>query len=252
MAAAIGPFLGMFLIENANFSINLVICAVVIIISFIGALLLKVPKVEIANGVTEIKNTIQLSSFFESKAIPISVVTAFIGFSYSSVLSFLTSYSKELDLVDTGSFFFIAYAAAILISRPIVGRLFDKKGENVVIYSTILLFAFGLLILVNVHHGFALLTAGVLVGLGYGNFLSSAQAISVKVSPNDRMGLATSTFFMFTDGGVGIGPFLLGFFIPLIGFRGLYLTAAVVTLACVILYYFLHGRKATMPNRSYK
>ena len=58
------------------------------------------------------------------------------------------------------------------------------------------------------------------------------------------MGLATSTFFSFIDGGVGFGPFLLGFTIPVIGFRGMYLSMAIVVFACVFLYYFLHGRKA--------
>lgn len=244
LAAAIGPFLGMFLIVHANFSINLIVCTVVIIISFIGALLLKIPKLEMAAKESGETNRLRLSSFFEAKAIPISIVSAVIGFSYSSILSFLTSYSKEIGLVDVGSFFFVIYAVAILISRPFTGRLFDQVGENIVVYCSFILFAIGLIILGNAHHGFALLAAGAFVGLGYGNYISSAQAISVKVSPRNRMGLATSTFFMFTDGGAGIGPFLIGFFIPYTGFRGLYTTMAIVTIVCIILYHFLHGRKA--------
>ena len=88
-----------------------------------------------------------------------------------------------------------------------------------------------------------LLLSAVFIGLGYGTFIPSAQAIAVKVSPRNRMGLATSTFFIFADFGAGFGPFLLGFLIPVIGFSNLYILMAIVVLADVILYYFLHGRK---------
>jgi MFS family permease len=87
-----------------------------------------------------------------------------------------------------------------------------------------------------------------LVGLGYGTLSSSGQAISIKVSPKERMGLATSTWFIFLDGGIGIGPFILGFLIPLMGYRGLYLIMGIIVFACLFLYYFLHGRKAGKKN----
>jgi apolipoprotein N-acyltransferase len=43
--------------------------------------------------------------------------------------------------------------------------------------------------------------------------------------------------------GVGFGPVLIGAIIPIVGFRGLYVTLAIVVFASIILYYFLHGKK---------
>ncbi|WP_145456353.1 MFS transporter, partial [Staphylococcus epidermidis] len=63
-------------------------------------------------------------------------------------------------------------------------------------------------------------------------------------SPVDKIGLATSTFYMFTDFGAGIGPFVLGIMVPIMGYRYLYITMAIVVIASIILYYFMHGRKA--------
>jgi MFS family permease len=243
IAAAIGPFLGMYVTQYTSFNMNFVICLVVLAISFLAAFLLKVPKIELnTNELKQIKEG-GWETFFESKAIPISIICAIIAFCYSSILSFLTSYSETIHLQAVASFFFIAYAVAILVSRPFTGRWFDQIGENVVMYPTFFLFAAGLILLGVTHQGIFLLLAGVLVGFGYGNFLSNAQAVAIKVSPNHRMGLATSTFFIFADGGVGIGPFVLGFLIPVIGYRGLYVTMGIVSMACVVLYYFLHGRK---------
>ena len=35
---------------------------------------------------------------------------------------------------------------------------------------------------------------------------SCTQAIAIKLTPPERMGLATSTFFIFLDAGLGLGP----------------------------------------------
>jgi len=244
LAAAIGPFLGMVLIAHASFNMNFVVCIVLLAFSFIAVFFLQVPKLEVTKIQSATVKGFSFHHFFEAKAIPISVLGALMGFGYSSILSFLTSYAKEINLVDIGSFFFIVYAVFILVSRPFTGRWFDLKGENFVIYPSFILFAVALVILSQAHQGVALLIAGALVGLGYGTFSSSAQAVSIKVSPKNRIGLATSTFFIFLDGGIGIGPFLLGLFIPYIGFRGLYMGMSVVVLVSMILYYFLHGKKA--------
>ncbi|MDF9409456.1 MAG: major facilitator superfamily transporter [Pelotomaculum sp. PtaB.Bin013] len=244
LATAIGPFLGMFLTQHANFNVNLIVCAIALGVSFIVAFPLDVPKVEPTNKKFENMELFNLNGFIEPKAVPIAIITALTCFSYSSILSFMATYSKEINLINAGSFFFIFYAVAILISRPFTGRWFDIKGENFVIYPAFLLFAIALIVLGRAHQGSSVLLAGVLAGFGYGNIFSSAQALAVKVSPQHRKALATSTFFIFADVGMGIGPFILGFLIPTIGYRGLYVSMGIVVFATFFLYYFLQGRKS--------
>ncbi len=244
LAAAIGPFLGMFLGQHAGYNMNFTLCIILLALSFGAVFFVNVPKIEFTKDQLANMKGFSFHKFFEPKAFPIAVIGFFIAFGYSSILTFLTSYAKEINLVDVGSFFFIVYAVFILVSRPFTGRWFDQKGENFVVYPSLLLFSIALLVLSQAHQGFTFLVAGALVGLGYGTFSSSAQAISIKVSPKDRIGLATSTWFIFLDGGIGVGPFIIGFLIPFIGFRGLYLCMAVVVFACLFLYYFMHGRKA--------
>jgi len=250
LAAAFGPYSGMFLIGHASFSMNFVLCLVLLAISFIASLFLKVPEIAPTPDELSKMKGFSLDNFFEPSVFPIAAIGIFVGLGYSSILSFLTSYTKEINLMDVASFFFIVYAATILLSRPFTGRLFDRKGENTVMYPAFLLFAVGLFLLSQASHGYSILLAGVFVGLGYGTFSSSGQAIAIKISPRQRMGLATSTFFIFLDAGVGVGPFLLGLLIPLSGYRGLYGIMSSVLLACTVLYYFLHGRKAAEAPKS--
>ncbi len=254
LAAAVGPFLGMVLTNHTGIMMNFVLCIILLAFSFIAIFFLKVPAMSFKNTqpVQGKGNGFSLFQFFEKKAIPIGIIAFVVAFGYSSILTFITTYTQEINLVDIGSFFFVVYAAFSIASRPFTGRLFDIKGENWVMYPSFLLFAIGLYILSQAQHGFALLLAGGLVGVGYGTFSASAQAISIKVSPKDRIGLATSTYFIFLDAGIGFGPFLLGLFVPTIGYRGIYMIMSFVLLACFILYYFLHGRGKNKRKLSLK
>lgn len=247
IATAIGPFLGLYFMQHTSFSMIFVFCLVIEAFSLVMAFFLSAQPIQ-ENIEVDTKG-FKMSNYIEYKALPIAFVTLIIGFVYSSVLSFITFYAKELQLIDAASFFFVIYAIVVFLSRPFSGQLFDRKGANLVIYPALLVFAGGMLLLSQVHQGWTLLLAGAIIGLGYGNYTSSAQAVSVKVTPTHRLGLATSTFFIFMDLGFGIGPYLNGFLIPYTGYRGLYLTMVGIILLCMILYYFMHGTKEKQLNR---
>src|SRR5690625_4720660 len=110
-------------------------------------------------------------------------------------------------------------------------------------YPGLLLFAAGMLLLAIANSGVIFLLAAVLIGLGYGNFQSCTQAIAIKLTPIERMGLANSTYFIFLDFALGIGPLLLGFIEPVLGYRGMYGGLVVIILIGLVFYYMLHGRK---------
>ncbi|SDN67664.1 MFS transporter [Bacillus sp. OK048] len=248
LAMAVGPFLGLYISQQGSFTMIFVVCTLFSLISTIILLFVHIPKGGITKDQLNEMKGFKLKDFFEIKAVPISIIIAIMGFAYSGILSFMTAYAKEIDLMEAASFFFLVYAIFILISRPFTGRLLDQKGDNIVMYPALLLFVIGLVTLSQAHQGFTFLLAGALIGLGFGTMSSCCQAIAIKESPRHRVGLATSTFYVFMDSGVGIGPFLVGFMIPIVGFRGLYLTLAVVVFASIFLYFVLHGKKKPTEN----
>ncbi|WP_313469162.1 MFS transporter [Carnobacterium sp.] len=241
MASAIGPMLGMFLVRHLSFYSIISLSILLLVFGVLGAFILRVPKVTYTPA-TQSKSSFSVHSFLEKNAIPISLIGALLGFGYSSIVSFLTSYTKELDLVSAGSFFFIAYSIAILLSRPIAGRWLDTKGENFVMYPAFISFMIGLFLMGGAHNGFMLLLSAVFIGAGFGTFLSSGQTIAIKAAPDHRVGLATSTFLAIVDAGVGIGPSILGALVPIIGYRGVYLSMAGLALFAVGLY-FIYNKK---------
>ena len=244
LATSIGPFLGLYLSQHADFSMIFIVCTLLSMISLIISLFLKIPRSAMTDDQRNSLKGFKLSSFFEKKAVPISLMITIMGFAYSGVLSFITAYATEINLIEAASFFFLVYSIVLLISRPFTGKLLDKKGDNFVIYPAIISLAIGLLILSQSYNSFTLLLASVFIALGFGTMQSCFQAIAIKESPQHRVGLATSTFLICMDLGVGIGPFLLGSIIPMFGFRGLYLTLAIVVFLSILLYFSLHGKKA--------
>jgi MFS family permease len=243
LAMAFGPFIGLLITQHFSYSIIFYAASLFAAFSLVASLFMNVPEGD--KGGASPQKGFKISDYFEKRALPISIFIGFAGFTYSSILSYLTSFAKEMDLMDAASFFFVVFAVFLLASRPFTGRMFDVKGENAVIYPSLLLFAVGMVILSQSHHGITLLIAGAFIGVGYGTFQSSSQAISIKEAPSNRMGLATSTFFTMYDFGIGVGPFLLGFLIPFTGFKGLFIGMSVFAFVLIGIYYLAHGKKAS-------
>lgn len=241
LSTAVGPLIGIALINSLGYLSVFVFTLVMGIVSLLIAIPVKAPKIK--NKLSSQNKGFKLSNYFEAKAIPIATVMLVGAFAYSGILSFIAAYAADINLVEAGGFYFLVYAIIILISRPFTGKLMDIKGGNSVAYPGLILFAIGMLLLSQAHSSFAFLLAAAIIGLGYGNFQSSTQAIAIKVTPTHRMGLANSTYFIFLELGLGLGPFLLGYLVPLIGYRGLYLSMVGVILLAIPLYYILHGRK---------
>lgn len=247
LSTAVGPFLGMFLLQYITFQQLFIVCLALALIA--GIIL---PLIKLAPHIEPVKSNapkgISIHDFIDKNALPIGIVVLVTCTAYSSVLSFISFFTKENHLVAIGSFFFLVYAVAVLLSRPFTGRLMDTKGTNLVMIPAFISFIIGLLILSITHNGLLLLLSAVFLGLGYGNFQSIAQAVAVKVTEPHKIGLATSTYFIFLDFALGFGPYALGGVIPAVGMHGLYLSMAVLAAAGLVLYIFLHGKKAHLYN----
>lgn len=242
IASAVGPFIGIHVYQSGGMAPVLLLSLVCSIVTLLLMLFLTVPKLAQAPQRRGNGHAFQLSQFIEYRSLPISAIAVLVGIGYASLLAFLASYLSRIQLSTMGSFFFIVYAMTILASRPFAGKLFDVKGQNAVMVPLFLLFAAGLVLLAFSHTAWMILAAGILIGLGYGNFPPMGNAIALRGVPPERIVLATSTFFCGTDIGIGMGPFLLGLLLPFLGFHGLYLAMAVLSLIELGLYWILYGR----------
>lgn len=245
-ASGIAPFIAVYLVRHNAFDIGSFVSLGVIFSAILCVGAMKVR--ELKKGALHIETPARtlkgkLFTLIEPSAIRIAFITLFVALCFGSLLSFIGAYSKERDLVESGSIFFLIYAITSLFVRPIAGKIFDLKGHNAVIVPSLIFCIIALVLVAIAHSAPVLMLSAVLFGLGYGNFVSAAQSYTINTAPKDKMGLATATFYMALDFGAGVGPYLLGFAIGSYGYGTAFgLCAGLIALA-LILYARLIGAK---------
>ncbi|MCD8841977.1 MFS transporter [Staphylococcus arlettae] len=246
IGAAIGPFFGLLLIGAFPIIFLFTICLLCGIVSLLISFFINI-QFDITQPAktpsTTPKKAFDINNYIAKEAIPVAIIMMIAGLSYSSILTFLQFFAEEINLVTLSSYFFIFYAIASLITRPVAGRLMDDKNENVVVYPAFIFLILTYFVLSITDTGWMLIVAGLLLGAGYGNISSSMQAIAIKVSPPAKYGIATSTYFIGLDLGLGFGPYVLGFITSTLSYGQLYGIMAIMIIFTIFLYFFVHGRK---------
>lgn len=240
IAVVVGPFISLTLVQFTSFDWLFFTYGVLM---FIGAAYVIFINIPASKHPLQQARKLSFDDLFERNAIPIAIVGSLIAFAYSSVLSFISVYAKELNLLEAAGYFFAVLAAFMLISRPFVGRLFDVKGAKIVVFPTMIIFLIGLMTLSFTQSAFLLLLGAALVGIGYGSLVPCLQTLAIQSAERHRSGHATATFFTFFDSGIGVGSFVLGWIASLFGYAQLYFYTSLFLLLPLFLFSRVHSRK---------
>ncbi|MDQ0429744.1 MFS family permease [Planomicrobium stackebrandtii] len=236
LAVVAGPFIALTLQLYMPAQIVFIVLAVIMVIGFLCALGVKVEEEPVVKSG---KHKLTINDFLEKKSLPIASVGFFISFAYASILTFISVYAESLGLIKAASFFFVVYAIAMLVVRPLTGRLFDAVGPSVVIIPSIIIFGVGLISLSFTESSWMLLASGALVGLGYGTLLPSFQTLAIQAADKHRSGYATGTFFALYDSGIAVGSVSLGVLAGIAGYSNLYLMLGIFVILIVFYYMWM-------------
>ncbi|VBB07391.1 Hypothetical protein LUCI_2635 [Lucifera butyrica] len=246
LAMVIGPFFGLTVISHYRFNILFTGCVVLAILSFwCGS------KIRLSDVALEPKKTdrsLNWNCFIEPKALPVALIGGLLFFAYTGVLVFIPIYAKQLGLPEYTSLFFAVFALVIVATRPVVGKLFDQCGANTIVYPGFILFILGLIGLSQVQGLPGFLTAGAIIGSGFGALTPVFQTLAIQVSPGHRAGVATATYFWALDISVGLGSFFLSVVASHTGYRAMYLLAATIVAFTTAIYYCLWRQKAVLAE----
>ena len=178
-----------------------------------------------------------ISQFIENKSLPWALMGLFIGFTYSGVLVFIPIELNSMGAGIWGSAFFAIFALMIIISRPIVGKIYARYGSKIIIYTGLGLFILGLFALGLAITPLAILFTAPLLGLGYGAAQPAFQALAIQSAPIERAGVSTATYFLALDISVGAGSVILALLASAWGYQYLYMFTALVMVIALILYH---------------
>ncbi|MED4351610.1 MFS transporter [Schinkia azotoformans] len=250
IAIVAGPFITIALLgHGASFQTLFILLTVLSVGTVFITAFIRVPKLEINQLQSKLK--FSMNDLFEKKSIPIAVIALLLTFAYSSILSYLTIFAKSLGLLEAASYFFIVFAASMLIARPFVGRLFDKKGPTIVIYPLIILFSIGLFLLTATKSALLLIVAAAFIGIGYGSLGPCFQTLAVQFAGKNRSGHATATYLTFFDIGIAVGAYVLGLIVSHFSYSGLFLFAGIVALSMLVLFKPVYNKSQALVEESF-
>ncbi|WP_295626804.1 MFS transporter [uncultured Corynebacterium sp.] len=255
LATAVGPALGLFVVGHFDYATlyagSLAVAAAGLVLGFFLRSADRVGDGEREAGQPEGPEGPEpaarrprptLADVAHPAVVPIGCFMLLVGLGYAGIITYLNGYAEQRDVATGAGLFFVAYAAAMLVTRFTLGRVQDSRGDNIVVYFGLISFIAALVLLAVATVDWQVVVAGVLTGLGYGTLMPAAQAIAVRVVPGDKLATGISTLLLLLDVGVGIGPVILGLVATSAGFGAMYGVLAVIVGLAAVFYHFVHGR----------
>lgn len=245
LAIASGPYAGAYVYDTFGPTGCFIMTMIFSVLMLLFILAMDLKEIDPGAQKTERKETSAtgLNRIFEVRAVPISFCMFLFAFGYVAVMSFYRLYSVETNLTSEFSYFFLMYAVVLLCTRPMAGKIQDKYGDNVIIYPGIVAQAIGLFLIAWKPCMATIVLCAIGCGLGYGTLNSCCNSIACRQASPERRSYAVSTFWVFCDGGMGMGPTILGAIAGAAGYPVMYYAAAAVTIVALPIYYLAWGRK---------
>lgn len=237
LAMVVGPCIGLIIAGSLGTTGLFVFLGLLGLMTFLVANCHKLPA-EVVKPTPRTGKGIHLADFIEKRALSSAFFGGCVFFAYGGVLMLISVYAKQLGLQTETSLFFAAFAAIIVLTRPFIGRIFDRKGADAIIYPGFVVFAIGLAILGRIDSLTGLLTAAVIIGFGFGALSPAFQTLAVQSAPPDRSGVATATYFWSLDISVGLAATILSILAGKFGYGFMFGTISVsIVLATLVCYY---------------
>ena len=246
LGVVFGPLIALTMIQYTSFNMLFGLLAGLISVGLIFSWVLNIQD-DSTKSIKIEKVKLSIHDIIEFKVIAVGIVALMTAFAYSSVMSFITAFAESKQLLAHTSIFFIVFAASMLIVRPWVGKIYDRKGPSYVLYPCFALFAIGLICISFMFSAWGMWLSAVFIGVGYGSVFPCLQTLAIQSVEQPRMGHAISTFFTLFDIGMAIGSVCMGVLIAYLGFAITYqICAAVVVLTLFAYRYFIAVKRTSV------
>lgn len=223
LATAMGPNLGLWLVDHFGYKACFAAAAIGTIIPNLCFLVVpnrQEPHVPGKSAKFNVNDFISLQIF------PFALLTGLFSCCNGIVNSFLALLGDERGIKGVGVFF-TAYSVILIVTRPITGKLYDQKGIKFIMYPSIALAALSMLLLGKATSTWIVLLAGMLKALGQGTGAPSIQAHCLKKLGRDKAGVVSSTCYMGNDIGNTVGPAIGGLIASRTGYGSMFIMIAV-------------------------
>lgn len=230
IAMAVGPDLGIYLISRFTFHELFISAATFSVLAALIMVSVKQPKRAGVSGGGFL-------NLLEKASLTPSLILFCTTMIQGAIVPFLPLYAGEKGIVDYLGIYFALFATVLVLTRPFVGRLADRKGIYGVSMVGLIASLLALVFLCRLNSLGGLLASAVFWGLGFGTIHPLMQAAAIELAPNNKS-KATATIWTFFDLGIGLGAILAGYIAKYGGYETIYLIFTVFPLAAILLLTF--------------
>ena len=222
-----GPGPRLALRDAVGFGAAFVAACISTILSFVCVTILPYDAKAPQEG--EKKHSLKLNDLFAVEFLSLMLLATLFSSANGLATTYLDILATERGIPNI-SLFFTAYAVALVIVKPITGRLQDKKGLYFVMIPAVVFAALGTF-LVGVAYSLAMMMlAAVCRALGQGAGTPCLQAHTVRTLDASKAGVAVSTIVIGQNLGNALAPIGGSFFAESFGYEGMFCGMGVATL----------------------
>ena len=221
LAQAIGPGIGLALSEQFGFGASFLLAGLCAGASLAMITLFPKQNAEAAQQAPAPKQGIQLRNLFAPELTAFMLVTVLFSWGNSLLSTYLAIIGDERNITGI-ALFFTVYSIAMVVLRPLSGKLFDRKGVYVMMIPALIFAAAGMWTIGSAMSLTVILVAAVILAVGQGAGIPSMQAHSINRLGQERAGVAVSTIQIGQNLGNAVGPMLGGVLVVPLGYKGLF------------------------------
>ncbi len=237
LAMALGAPLGMFVINQYNFTVLFVFCTCISLCALFLSWKVKGREISISN-----KSTPAHHAFFLDLKIVVPAISCFLlAIVWGSLPAFFPLYAIQCGVTNPG-LFFSAAAIMIISARILGGRILDSYSKEKIILIFVSLSMVAMVILSFSKTLPMFIIVGLLWGIGCAFFFPALMAYAFEHA-GSAGGTAVGTYQAFMDLGVGLGPVIMGIILSLTGYRIIFLCLALICLINLCYFQFYVRKK---------
>jgi predicted MFS family arabinose efflux permease len=208
LAIAIGPNIGIWVADAWGYPQCFAVAGVIMLVS--TSIMFLIPFTWQRPVLAEhIRRRITWSDMISLRVLPLAIINGIFSFSNGISTTFLKQVGEQRHIANV-ALYFTVMAASVVLMRPFIGKVSDRKGLGYIVYPAFIMVALDSILLARANVLWVVLIAGVFKAFGQGAAFPSLQAACLKKHDVASSGVAATTFFIGADIGQGVGPMIGG------------------------------------------
>ena len=244
LSGALGPLLGMFIINHFSFTLLFLVCLGLSLCSLF--IINKLGR----RQVTPLQDSSIEDGFFLSrKAISPSIINSFSFFIWGALAAFFPLYAINHGVANPG-LFFTTIAIMLIFGRALGGKILDLYSKERIILPCLTTYIISMVVLAFSKTLPMFILVAVIWGIGHA-FLGPTLVVYALDRMGSSRGLVMGTFTAISDLGISLGPVIMGIIIHMASYQIMFLCLALIGVINLNYFYFFVRKKGKPLNYAY-